>query len=483
MPEIKDSVDVILLGQGVHGLVAANLLAREGVSVLVCDPVPAQGAQDDITDDSMVDACAHFPLCLSADTARVLEIEGQDFFQPEIIGRIRKIAGLLFGLSARVPAYDEKGWRDLWSVFETGKVLADQSDQDQALFADLMKLSAVDFAEKHANDTLEQGVLCAMAVMGYDHGPTRQGSAAGLVGAALQPEGTITLSGSLSRIMAHLRDRALDYGVRFESERMVTSLVMEGNRATGVTLNDDRRVDARVVLSDMNPLHLFEDLCAQSDLPDLFHRRLNAMQRRSRAVRMTMCVEGKPVFSHLPADGHDAIAASGFVYAPDPQYCVAADREARSDGGASHPILSVIVPTLSNPALAPAGQHTISVLAQYFDPSLPAEEDNQQSVLDACVLALEKICPDIAQNVLGARVFMGPVLDRTIGPFNRSEQLSAQPVIQILASLSGHHALGFDQPIDRLMLVGYGAEAAGAPHLAANGTRAAAAIMALLGRG
>ena len=472
--------DVILLGKGIHGLIAANLLAREGVSVTLCEEQPIEGMLDSITPGAYVGPCAHFPVILSENTARALEIKGETLIRPAVMDRIGDLAGLLYELSGRIPAYDEKGWKDLWALFETGNALSGRSGDDQALFADLMRLNAADFAEKYATDASEQGVLCAMAVMGYDHGPARQGSAAGLIGAALCPGECMVVCGGLSALIAHLQDKAADYGVRVESQRKVASLVIDQGRVKGVMMEDESRLDTDMVLADINPIRLFEGLVGQANLPDPFTRRLRAMQGRMRIARVVMTLDDFPRFVTLPEDTQAEQARQGFIICPDIDYCRTADQESRSDGGATRPVMSVVMPTLSDPSLAPTGQHVISVLAQYYDPSLPADEDNQQAILDSVVQALEQVSPGLTDKVLGAQIWMGAALDQSIGPFNRSEQLSGQPIIQVLASLSGHHALGYDQPLQGLMMVGYGAEAGGAAHLSASGTRAAQAILKLL---
>lgn len=472
--------DVIVLGRGIHGLIAANLLAREGVSVISCEAQPIEGVADSITAGSYAGPCAHFPIILSAATANALEIEGETLIRPAVMDRVRDLAGLLYELSERIPDYDEKGWKDLWSLFETGHTLSGRDAQDQALFADLMRLNSADFAEKYGESEAEQGLLCALAVMGYDHGPARQGSAAGLVGAALCPEDSILICGGLSALMTHLQDKSADYGVRMERGRFVKSLSITNGQAKGVMMDDDAELEADLILSDMNPIRLFENLVGTNHLPDAFSRRLRAMQGRMRAARVVMTLDDMPQFEGLSPETQAQQLRQGAVLCPSVEYCRLADQEARSEGGATRPVLSLILPTLSDPSLAPAGQHVVSVLAQYFDPALPAEEDNQQAVLDAVVQAMEMVSPGIADQVLGARIFMGAALDQTIGPFNRSEQLSAQPIIQVLASLSGHHALGYDQPLQGLMMVGYGVEAGGAAHLSSSGTRAAQAVLQLL---
>lgn len=530
---MSERYDAIVVGMGHQGLIAANLLAQEGLSVAVLDiasPVPGGFAYDVFATGFRTGPCAHAPVPVDQNLADRLGLEERGFtMKPEqtssfaplsldngkyifatssraatqreiakfsqkdadtfmaFSDEVHNLAQILDNVAGNLPPYSQDGWKDLWGVFETGRLLAEGGEAAQLMFARLINSSLEQaIADMFENDSV-RGFISIQATLASMTVPGRKGSAASLIQYMLSLGGHRPyrgdwqpLRGSLHHYLRALTQGAMDRDVAFFPGQVAENFIIEDGRITGVKLNDGEVIESAVVVADLNPLTLFDKLIGPDHVPSEVQTRLQPLRIGGGFVRMKLALSDLPKFTAAGSDTPNLLNGE-ILIGSSPEYIANARADAKTEGGSHRPVVSMVIPSLSSDELAPKGKHVASLIAQYYEPELPNDPDNWGAIADSVYGALENVAPGFSRLVDTAAVYMGDNMTRTIGPINRDALGGGHPLTQLFGGLFGHHGLGAHVPIGNLVICGYGPEASASPHLNRGGENAARAVMQAAG--
>jgi phytoene dehydrogenase-like protein len=397
---------------------------------------------------------------------------------------VHALSQILEQVGDGLPSYTQDGWKDLWGVFETGRLLAEGGEATQLMFARLMNSSLEQALGEMFENPSVRGFVAAQATMASMTVPNRKGSAASLIQYMLGLGGHRPyrgdwqpLRGSLHHYLRALTQTAIDRDVTFFPGQVVTALKTEDDRITGVALNDGELLEAGIVIADLNPLTLFDQMIGAGKLPAELQARLTPLRQGGGFIRMKLALNDLPRFGALDGQEGSNHLSGEILVAPTPEYISTARADAKAEGGSHRPVISMIIPSTTSNELAPPGKHVASIIAQYYEPGLPNDPDNWGAIADSVYGALETVSPGFSKLVDTAAVYMGDNMTRTIGPINREALGGGHPLTQLFGGLFGHHGLGADVPYGNLLLCGYGPEASASSHLNRGGENAAAAVM------
>ncbi len=177
----------------------------------------------------------------------------------------------------------------------------------------------------------------------------------------------------MGAVAAELERVARAAGVEIRTNAPVDHILLEKEIATGVVLKAGEEIRAGLVASSADPQTTLLKLVQPGNLDTEFMKRI-------RHLRMNGCVAKV----HLALDGlPDAWKArSGrLVVAPKTDYVERAFDCAKYGRVADKPALEIVIPTLTDPNLAPSGKHVASILFQYAPYKLretPPDEARRQ---------------------------------------------------------------------------------------------------------
>jgi phytoene dehydrogenase-like protein len=166
---------------------------------------------------------------------------------------------------------------------------------------------------------------------------------------------------------------------------------------------------AGLVASSADPQATFLKLVAPGQLDVQFLKRI-------RHLRMNGCVAK----IHLALDGLSegwAAGARRLVFAPRIDHVERAFDCAKYGRVSDSPALEVVLPSLADPSLAPAGKHVASVLFQYAPYTLrtTSPDDARRQVLERGLDTLEALAPGIKARVLASEVLIPHDLESQFG--------------------------------------------------------------------
>ncbi len=225
--------------------------------------------------------------------------------------------------------------------------------------------------------------------------------------------------GGMGAITQAMAKACVARGVAIRTGAPVARVVVKGGRASGVELESGEMVEARRVVANVNPKLLFGRLVAPEHLPEDFRARIAAYKCGSGTFRMNVALSALPDFAALPGDGPQL--RSGIVMAPSLAYMERAYFDAKTEGWSRAPIVEILIPSLVDDSLAPAGTHVASLFCQHVHPDLGAVQpgrgwdDARDEVADLMIDTVTRFAPNFRSIVVGRRALTPLDLEREFG--------------------------------------------------------------------
>ena len=192
----------------------------------------------------------------------------------------------------------------------------------------------------------------------------------------------------------------------------------------GVKLAGETTLRAPVIVSNADPRTTFLELLDPYTLGAKLVRHVRNIKYRGSAARVLLALSDVPEFTAVTrraasAGGDDptTLLRGPIQIAPTLEYVQRAYDCVKYGEFSPHPYLDVMIPTLLDPSLAPAGQHVMSITAKYAPYRLRDGDWNarREAFGDVVVDTLAEYAPKIRDTVLHRRVLVPPDLEAAYG--------------------------------------------------------------------
>jgi phytoene dehydrogenase-like protein len=175
--------------------------------------------------------------------------------------------------------------------------------------------------------------------------------------------------GGMGAITQAMASACVERGVEIRTGAGVAEIVTRNGRAAGVVTERGERIAARAVISSLHPKLTFERLVDPAILPPDFRARIASWRSGSGVFRMNVALSALPSFACLPGRDSAEHHGAGIVIAPSLAYMERAFFDARLTGWSAAPIIELLIPSVLDDSLAPPGRHVASLFCQYVAPS------------------------------------------------------------------------------------------------------------------
>ena len=525
-----NETDVVIIGAGHNGLTCAAYLAAAGLKVRVVERRKVVGGAA-VTEEfapgfrnsvaaytvSLLNPKIISDLKLSEHGLRIVERRAQNFLPSpdgkylltgegrtkeslaklsphdagEIDGfnrKLEEIADVLRAFVLRAPPNLVQGFgagaiREGFNALGTANILRSLSLEQQRMLLDLFTRSAGDMLDEVFDSDLIKALFGFDAIVGNYASPYAAGSAYVMLhhafGEVNGKKGVWGHAiGGMGAISQAIAAAARQAGVVITCEAGVREVIVERDRAVGVTLDNGETIRARYVASNVNPKLLYTRLVPSGALPEDFATRMRRWQNGSGTFRMNVALSALPSFAALPGDGDHL--TSGIILAPDLAYMDRAWQDAREHGWSRAPIVEMLIPSTLDDSLAPSGQHVASLFCQHVAPELPAGrswDDHRDEVADLMIATVDRYAPGFAASVIGRQALSPLDLERQFGLLGGDIFHGALTLNQLFSArpMLGH--ADYRGPLKGLYHCGSGAHPGGGV-TGAPGHNAAQAILA-----
>jgi len=462
---MAETRDVVIIGGGHNGLIAAFYLAKAGFKPLILERRPQTGGcaitqefhpgfrcstlahstgpvRSQIVSDMKLEshglrmyspevralslsATGH-PLALYSDTGRTQQEIAK--FSTKEAANYAEFQHALANLAVVIdhlmkmtpPDIDDPASSNVWDLLNTGRKIRGLGDKDLYRLLRWAPMAVADLVAEWFENELLRGTIAAQGIFGTMLGPWSAGSSATLLLRAAtdgNPAGGASYvmggTGALTTAMAIAVQAT---GVEIRTSAEVAQIKVRDGKAVGVVLSNGDEIEARAVVSNADPKRTLLGMVDPQHLAPSFLQRLQHYRMHGTVAKVNLALSGVPSFTGV--NGNAASLLGGRIQvSPDVDYLERAFDASKYGEFSQHPYLEATIPTLHDASLAPAGKHVMSIYMQYAPYQLrnPDWDTQREALGDVVVNTLAQYAPDLPGRIEAREVITPKDLEQTYG--------------------------------------------------------------------
>jgi phytoene dehydrogenase-like protein len=463
---LSSHYDCIIIGGGHNGLVCAAYLAKSGRKVLVLERRHVLGGAavtEELYPGFKYSVCSYVVSLLRPQIIRDLELprhgleilplecsftphlEGPGLVRwPDIEKTRREIARYSERDASVYPQFSKKMSRlsrfvkpiidmippdptsfnpaHLMGLLQLGKKMRQLSGKELSLFTKMMTMSAADFLDEWFESDILKAPMAVSGIIGTYLGVRSPGTAyvllhhyMGEIDGAFRAWGFA--KGGTGQISLSIASAAQSYGVEILTEAAVEKVLIKRGKATGLALKDGREFSAKTIVSSVDPRLTFFGLVGKEHLEDAFTQDIERYRLRGSSAKVNLALDRLPDFTCRPGEGLHL--KGDIAIAPSIEYLEKAYDDAKYGEYSKKPYLNVVIPSLTDPTLAPPGKHVMSIFVQYAPYKLSGGADtwpeHREALGDVVVDTLAEYCPNLKSSILHRQVLTPWDLEQEFG--------------------------------------------------------------------
>jgi phytoene dehydrogenase-like protein len=242
------------------------------------------------------------------------------------------------------------------------------SERQQAVFVQLMTMSAADFLSQWFETDPLKATMSASGIIGTYQGIRSPGTAyvllhhyMGEIDGAFRAWGIP--KGGTGGISNAIGSAARANGAEIRTEAAVAKIRTRGGRARGVVLENGDEIEADSVISSLDVRRTFIDLMEPGAIDNEFANEVKRFKFRGSSGKVNLALDALPSFTALPGPGEHLRGAISI--SPSMDDMERAYDDAKYDRFSRKPYVDIVIPTLVDPSMAPPGKHVMSCFVQY----------------------------------------------------------------------------------------------------------------------
>ena len=457
--------DVIVIGGGHNGLVNAAYLAKAGKKVLVLERRHVLGGAavtEEVFPGFKFSVCSYVVSLLRPEIIRDLDLprhgleilpldgtftpmpNGDYLWRVNDHGKTHREIARHSKLDAE--AYDEFGkamqamcrfvkpilgmvppdpWtldpRELMKLLFIGRRFQNMESGDKYNQVQLMTMSAVDFLDQWFETDVLKATMSASGIIGTFLGVRSPGTAyvllhhyMGEIDGAFRAWGFAR--GGTGAISDAIGDAAREAGAEIRTRAATAKIIVKGGKAVGVALTNGDEFYADVISSSVDPRHTFIEFLDPGTLPGEFVEGVKRYKYRGSSGKVNLALDGLPNFKCIPGEG--AHLRGAISISPSVEYMERAYDDAKYGHFSRRPYIDMVIPSLTDPSVAPPGKHVMSCFVQYAPYKLAPGlhwDTEKEKFGDTVIDTLAEHAPNIKDIILDRQVVTPLDLEREWG--------------------------------------------------------------------
>jgi phytoene dehydrogenase-like protein len=221
--------------------------------------------------------------------------------------------------------------------------------------------------------------------------------------------------GGTGAISLAIAGAAKEAGVEIVTDAAIERIKVKDGRATGVVMKGGSEVHAKVVASSVDPHRTFLKMMEPGALDDAFLGEVRRYKLRGSSGKVNLALDALPDFTSLPGPG--AHLRGAISISPSVEYMERAYDDAKYGRFSRRPYIDMVIPSLTDPSVAPPGKHVLSCFVQYAPYKLKEGtwDEQRDAFGDAVVDTVAEHAPNLKKIILHRQVLTPLDLEREWG--------------------------------------------------------------------
>ncbi len=461
----SDKYEAIIIGGGHNGLTTAAYLARAGKKVLVLERRHVLGGAavtEEVFPGFKFSVCSYVVSLLRPEIIRDLDLprhgleilpldgtftpmpSGDYLWRVNDHGKTHREIARHSKLDAE--AYDEFGKamqamcrfvkpilsmvppdpatlnpKELMKWLFIGRRFQGMTSEDKYNQVQLMTMSAIDFLDQWFETDVLKATMSASGIIGTFLGVRSPGTAyvllhhyMGEIDGAFRSWGFAR--GGTGAISHAIADAAREAGAEIRTQAPIAKIMVKNGKATGVVLANGDEIYANIISSSVDPRLTFTKFIQEGTLPSEFLEAVNRYKFRGSSGKVNLALDALPSFKCMPGPGPHLRGAISI--SPSVEYMERAYDDAKYGNFSRRPYIDMVIPTLTDPSIAPPGKHIMSCFVQYAPYKLRPGlnwDDQKEAFGDNVINTIAEYAPNIKDIILHRQVVTPLDLERDFG--------------------------------------------------------------------
>jgi len=463
---MSETRDVIIVGGGHNGLVASFYLAKAGFKPLVLErrsQVGGAAITEEFHPGFRCSTLAHNAGPLRTDIVRDMQLgkHGLKLTTPDVntvsltpdgralilysdikkaaqeitqwshkdaasysdfgaaLGKIGNVIGEALLLTP--PNIDSPDSGDLWGMLKTGRSIRKLGKKDLYRVLRWGPMAAADLVSEFFDTEPLRATIAARGIFGTFLGPWSAGSALVLMLRAAgdpTPAGSVQFPiGGVGAITQAMAAAAKEAGAEIRTGVEISEIRVKDGVATGVVLASGEEIAARAIVSNADPKRTLMQLVDPAHLAPDFVQKMKNYRCMGTVAKINLAISALPEFTALKAKGNGNLLRGRIQISPEIDYLERAFDESKYGNFSRNPYIEITIPSLSDPSLAPPGEHVMSIYMQYAPYKLKNSdwESQRKTLGENVVKTISQYAPNLPQTILSHQIITPKDLEETYG--------------------------------------------------------------------
>ena len=462
---VEKNFDVIVIGSGHNGLVNACYLQKAGLNVLVLeknDWIGGAAVSRELHPGILYSNCSYVCSLFRPEIMRDLELpkhglqivaieggavftrdgdylasyrnyhakkrelerfsvrdsESYSRYSRDILKQCRFIQPLLMRTAPDPASFK---FRDLSEMLYLLRKVNELTASELADTIRFWTMSISDFLDEYFENDVIKASLAVSGIIGTALGPMSPGTAYVLLHHYMgEVDGSIGAwgyaRGGMGAISKALTSSFKAMGGTLLNNSEVEKVDIKGTRARGVILKNGDEYLAKNVVSNADVKRTFLKLTDPEHLPLNFLKKINNFKIRGSSGKVNIALDSMPKF---PSVSDNNPCLKGDIHFTDSiERMERAYDDWKMGTWSRDPFLDMMIPTLTDPTMAPPGKHFMSCFVQYCPPKVGGKnwtKDDKDAFGKTVIQQIEDYSPGFKDKILHMEVRTPKELEEEVG--------------------------------------------------------------------